>query len=589
MALSEAALLHVPDKPFAYGVGPATLRVVIRAPAGAVSGGRVAFNDRYAWEGDDYAPLVRESSLWVYARDRDLEYWAADLDLRPPRLHYRFGLETGDGLRWFGWDGLRDEPSPTGAFQFPYIAEGDLPDSPAWARGATFYQIFPDRFARGTPAHRRGPVADWSSTVGRQTFLGGDLDGIVAKLDHLESLSVDAVYITPIFTSASNHKYDISDYFSVDPDFGGNPALQRLVDALHQRGMRLILDGVFNHAGSDWPPFVDVLRHRAESRYAGWFFLNEDGSSRLGYETWATEVATMPKLRTSDPEVRDLVCRIGRFWVQEYGVDGWRLDVASEVDHRLWRAFRSAVRQVQPEAFLVGEVWHPAMPWLRGDQFDSVMNYPFRAAILDFAGRGALDARGFLDAVDGVRAAYPEPIHGHLYNLIGSHDAERPLTACRGDRSAFTVASALLFSLPGSVSIYYGDEVGMEGTDDPGSRGGMVWDPARQDGRLLAIYRSLGLLRRRLPAMRSGDYTRLAEDGPLAVFARGSGADRLIVLANPGTDALAVSRRDLVGWLDGPPQLTDTFSYAGKSATLARGSVGLAPQSVALVSRAAAT
>ncbi|HSH22362.1 MAG TPA: alpha amylase N-terminal ig-like domain-containing protein [Candidatus Caenarcaniphilales bacterium] len=563
--VSEASLLHVPDKPFAYGMGPHMLRVVVRAPAGGMTGGEVRFNDRYAWEGGDYAPLVRAAPLSVYARDGELEYWAADLELRPPRLHYRFGLDTVDGRVWYGWDGLRDAPLPKGAFQFPYIAEGDLPDAPDWARGAVFYHIFPDRFARSAAGHRRGQVDAWDAPVGKRTFLGGDVDGIVDKLDHLESLSVDAVYLTPIFSSPSNHKYDTSDYFTVDPDFGGNAALRRLVAALHERGIRLVLDGVFNHAGSEWPPFVDVRQKGRASPYAGWFFLDSDEDApvpgSLGYETWATNVATLPKLRTSDPELRDLICRIGRFWPQEFGVDGWRLDVASEVDHRLWRAFRQAVREVAPDAFLFGEIWHPALPWLRGDQLDSVMNYPFRRAILDFAAGAEPSAVAFLDAIDRTRAEYPEPIHDHLYNLVGSHDSERPLTACGGDRRAFALATALLFTLPGNVSIYYGDEVGMEGGDDAAARGGMVWNPERQDARLLDLHRRLGRLRRTTPSLRHGRYERLDETGGLVCFARGDGPERVVVLANAGASEERVSAARLAEWLGGRAGVIDVLGY----------------------------
>jgi cyclomaltodextrinase / maltogenic alpha-amylase / neopullulanase len=564
---------------------------VLRTARGAISGGKVCFNDRYAWEGEAYAALREEAPLWLYARDGDLEYWAADLRLHPPRLRYRFGLETDDGLHWYGWDGLRDEPAPVGAFEFGYIAEGDQPDSPAWARGAVFYHIFPDRFARGSRPHRRGPLSAWDAPPGRQTFLGGDLDGIREQLDHIASLSVDALYLTPIFSSPSNHKYDTSDYFSVDPDFGGNAALRRLVEALHQRGMRLLLDGVFNHAGAEWPPFVDVRRRGRESPYAEWFYLAEDDGERAadhlrhGYETWSTNVAAMPKLRTSERAVRDLICRVGRFWVEEFGIDGWRLDVANEVDHRLWRDFRRVVRDVQPEAFLLGEIWWPALPWLRGDQFDSVMNYPFRQAILDFAGRRATTGEGFLDAIDGLRAQYPEPVHGFLYNLLGSHDEGRPLTACGGDRQRFALASALLFMLPGAVSIYYGDEVGMQGGDDPGSRGGMIWDAEQQDARLLELYRRLGRLRRTESALRHGRYQRLHADGRLVVFARGEGDQRLLIAGNGGERAVNLPVARLSAWLDGSPTLRAALAYDDGGAELKRDGLRLAPGRLALIGR----
>ncbi len=576
--------------PFAYGVGERTLRVVVRVPAHSIGGGRVAWNDRYAWEGGDYAPLVEAAPLGLYARDGDMEYWAAEIELHRPRFRYRFGLDGPAGLVWYGWDGLRDEPHPRGAFEYAYLAEGDRPEPPEWARGATFYQIFPDRFARGGGGTHSRPLAPWDAVPGRRTFLGGDLDGIVAKLDHLASLSVDALYLTPIFTSPSNHRYDTSDYFSVDPDLGGNPALRRLVSALHARGMRLLLDGVFNHSGADWPPFVDALQRGAASAYARWFSFDpaESGADSTaaappggpGYETWSVNVPTLPKLRTSEPDLRDLICRIGRFWVQEFGIDGWRLDVANEVDHRLWRAFRQQVRSVAPEAFLVGEVWQAAMPWLRGDQFDSVMDYPLREAILGFAGTGSLDAPGLLDAVDRLRATYPEPDHHFLYNLLGSHDVKRALTACGNDRAAFTVATALLYGLPGIASIYYGDEVGMEGGDDPHNRAGMVWGE-RQDARLLDIHVRLGRLRRTRSALRSGTYERLDGDGTAAAFLRGSGTDCVAVMANPRATAVRFPIGGMRDRLGSAARLLDTFSYGQEPATLGEDAVHLPPTSVA--------
>jgi cyclomaltodextrinase / maltogenic alpha-amylase / neopullulanase len=553
-----------------------------------VTGGNVHFNDRYAWEGTDYAPLRDAAPLWLFARDGTADYWAADLQLHPPRLRYRFGLDTADGRRWFGADGLRDVPAPRGAFEFAYLAEGDRPDSPEWARGAVFYHIFPDRFARSAGhAHRRAKLARWDSKPARGTFLGGDLDGIVERLDHISSLGVDALYLTPIFTAPSNHKYDTADFFTVDPDFGGNPALRRLVDALHGRGMRLVLDGVFNHVGATWPPFVDVRQNGDRSPYARWFYFDGDT-----YETWSTNVTSLPKLRTSDPEVRDLVCRIGRFWVQEYGVDGWRLDVANEVDHALWRAFKSAVREVDREAFLVGEVWDAALPWLRGDQFDSTMNYPLRNAVLRYAGTSGvasplaapLDGEGFLNAVDRVRAAYPEPIHDLLYNLLGSHDEVRPLTALREDRRAFALASSLLYALPGIVSVYYGDEVGLAGGNDPLNRGGMAWEKAKQDRRLLDLHRRLGRLRREVLALRRGTYRRLWSSGETVAFARVLPNDRVVVVANAGLEGVELDGSTVGELLGGVPETVATLGYdSPRRRTVAGGGLALARQSVTLL------
>ena len=564
----EASLVHLPDKPFAYGVGPSTLRVVVRAPEGALRGGKVAFNDRYAWEGSDYQALRESAPLWLYAHDGVADYWAADLALHPPRIRYRFGLETeAHGLRWFGADGLRDDPRPRGAFEFAYLAEGDRVASPDWARGAVFYHVFPDRFARGSAAKPRRGLAKWDAVPTSKSFFGGDLDGITEHLDHIESLGVDALYLTPIFAAPSNHKYDTTDYYAVDEAFGEDEALRRLVDALHERGMKLVLDGVFNHVGRTMPQFADVLTRGDDSPYRSWFYFDGDK-----YETWSTNVPALPKLRTSEPAVRAFVCDVGRYWVSQFGVDGWRLDVANEVDHTLWRAFRAAVREANADAYLVGEVWDLAMPWLRGDEFDAVMNYPLRSAILRYAGAGPsgvafpldepLGPDGFLNAVDRLRAAYPEPIHDLLYNLVGSHDEVRPLFALREDRAAAGVAAALMFTLPGIASIFYGDEVGMSGGKDPLNRGGMVWDQTRQDAQMLALHRRLGQLRNEAPALRNGSYRRLADDGPLAAFARESAEGRALVVANSSARPVRVLASEVKSWLGQKSANLDVLAHA---------------------------
>ncbi|HUR16232.1 MAG TPA: glycoside hydrolase family 13 protein, partial [Candidatus Limnocylindrales bacterium] len=510
--------------------------------------------------------------------------------LHPPRIRYRFGLETqADGLRWFGADGLRDEPRPRGAFEFAYLAEGDRTVSPDWARGAVFYHIFPDRFARGSGAPARRGLANWDDVPTSESFLGGDLDGITEHLDHIASLGVDALYLTPIFSAPSNHKYDTADYFAVDPAFGGDEALRRLIGALHERGMKLVLDGVFNHVGRTMPQFADVLARTDASPYRSWFYFDGDK-----YETWSTDVPALPKLRTSEPAVRDLVCRIGRHWVEQFGIDGWRLDVANEVDHALWRAFRASVREANADAYLVGEVWDLAMPWLRGDQFDAVMNYPARSAILRYAGAGPggvafpleepLDGEAFLNAVDRVRGAYPEPIHDLLYNLVGSHDEVRPLFALREDRAAAAVAAALLFTLPGIASIYYGDEVGMSGGNDPLNRAGMIWDEPRQDAQMLALYRRLGRLRTDIPALRSGSYRRLAEDGALAAFARETAEGRAVVVANASAKAVRVLPSEVSSWLEEKSGRLEILSHASVSRSKwSRGDLSLPAQSVAVV------
>ena len=403
-------------------------------------------------------------------------------------------------------------PRPRGAFEFAYVAEGDQSDSPGMgARRGLLPDLPRPICAVDLGGQQEGPRRQ----VGRQANIEdvhGRRPGRHRRSSWTTSrrLGVDALYLTPIFCAPSNHKYDTADYYTVDPDFGGNEAHRRLVAALHARGMRLVLDGVFNHVGATWPQFVDVLN--AGDRLA----LCAAGSTSTAKTTRrGPERAALPKLRTSETAVRDLVCDVGRYWVEQFGVDGWRLDVANEVDHALWRAFRAAVREVRPRGLPRRRDLGRGHALAARRRVRLGHELPVRSAILRYAGgervapplAGGLDGEGFLNAVDRLRAAYPEPIHDLLYNLVGSHDEVRPLTALAGIVALLALAASLLFTLPGVASVYYGDEVGLDGGKDPLNRRAMEWDPARQDQRrCCASYRRLGALRRELPVLRNGGY-----------------------------------------------------------------------------------
>ncbi len=214
----------------------------------------------------------------------------------------------------------------------------------------------------------------------------------------------------------------------------------------------------------------------------------------------------MPKLNTAHPEVRAYLLDVAEYWTREAEIDGWRLDVANEVDHRFWRAFRDRVKGVNPEALIVGEIWHDAGPWLQGDQFDSVMNYLFRDAVLDFFAAGRIGADRFDALLTRIRMMYPEPAHFAMFNLLGSHDTERFLTACGGRLERMRLAVLFQMTYPGMPMIYYGDEVGLRGGPDPDCRRPMVWEEEKQNRELLAHYRKLIALRKALRPLRRGDF-----------------------------------------------------------------------------------
>lgn len=395
---------------------------------------------------------------------------------------------------------------------------------PEWVRDAIFYQIFPDRFARSGRVPKPNNLEEWNAPPTVHGYKGGDLLGVVEKLDHLQELGVNALYLNPIFASGSNHRYHTHDYFRVDPMLGGDAALDELVAAAHARCMRVVLDGVFNHASRGLLQFHDVLENGAASPYVDWFHvhgfpLHAYGGGDLGYEAW-WGLPALPKFNTDNPAVREFLFRVGEYWL-ERGVDGWRLDVPNEIDDdAFWQEFRRRCRAVNEEAYLVGEIWTDAGRWLRGDIFDGVMNYPLTRAIFGLVGRELasaelarsglnaiqpLNASQFAAEAERLLAAYPQDAVFCQLNLLGSHDTPRVRTSLGDDGAALRQAWLLLFAFPGAPSIYYGDEIGLPGGHDPHCRAGMPWDePEEWDADLHAYVRRLAHARAEQPALRRG-------------------------------------------------------------------------------------
>jgi glycosidase len=479
----------------------------------------------------------------LFASDSLFDYWEAAV--KPPyrRLRYAFQLEKDRRKLWMTERGFvsKQPENPLQFFDFPFINPIDVFEPPAWVKNAVFYQIFPERFANGDPSNDPEGTETWGGTPTRGNFFGGDLQGVLNKLDYLSELGINAIYFCPIFEATTNHKYDTADYMKVDPHFGTNGKLKELVDACHRLGIRVLLDAVFNHAGRTFPPFVDVLEKGAESEYADWFHVRdwplrvENGIPT--YETFAFE-PIMPKLNTEHPDVKDYLLSAARYWVEEIGIDGWRLDVANEVDHQFWREFRQTIKDANPDAYILGEIWNDSMMWLQGDQFDAVMNYPFTDAVLDYAAYGKLDGAGLADAIGAQLGSYPRQVGEAAFNLLGSHDTPRLLTLCGGDERRMKLAALFQLTYPGVPCIYYGDEVGLSGGQDPDCRKCMVWDEQEQNGELLHFYRTLISLRNQHPALRSMDIRFLhakAKDAAV-VYERicGVSGERFIIAMNAG-------------------------------------------------------
>ncbi len=474
--------------------------------------------------------------------------------------------------------------------------------TPEWVKDAVFYQIFPDRFARSSRLSSNLNFEPWDSPPTPYGFKGGDLYGVLERLDYLQDLGITAIYFNPIFSSAANHRYHTYDYLDVDPILGSNSAFRALIDAAHARGIRSVPDGVFNHASRGFWQFHHTLENGASSPYVDWFHFDPDrligarhfgaypdpesrealrngaGSLKaIGYQAW-WDLPALPKFNTRTPAVREFLWNVATHWI-DFGIDGWRLDVPTEIDDdEFWREFRRRVKSANPDAYLVGEIWHEARRWLQGDQFDAVMNYPITTACLGFFGGEHLDlketqrvgsyrdvralsAGEFADRVDWVLGLYDPAVTQAQLNLLDSHDTPRFLTSTGGDRSALRLALLFLFTYPGAPCLFYGDEIGLAGRHDPDCRKSFPWDEARWDHDLRAFVKRCIALRKAHPALRRGAYHRLYASDSVYVFGRSLGDQRLVIALNA---ALATRAIDVpvgaLGLSDG--SLSDVWSAA---------------------------
>ncbi len=495
-------------------------------------------------------------------------WWHAPLALRMLRTGYRFLLQTSEGNYWYNAAGVQRH-GPTDANDFVLLADVH---APGWVTDSVFYQIFPDRFADGDPtnnvrdgeyAYRGRPVSarPWGAPPrkghGATEFYGGDLQGITRRLDYLQELGVNALYLNPIFLAPSSHKYDVADYERVDPHLGGEAALVELRAALTARGMRLILDIVPNHCGATHPWFL-AAQADPNAPEAAFFTFHRHPDQ---YESWLG-VSSLPRLDYRNGRLRELMyagpAAIMRRWLRPpYSIDGWRVDVAnmlgrqgpSNLAHKLGRGIRRAVKAENPVAYLLGEHFFDGTPHLQGDELDATMNYQgFTFPVWGWLGaergtqappwadRNLLPTAALADQWTAFRAAVPWQIATQQLNLLGSHDTPRLRSVLGGDLQRVRLAVALLFTYPGVPCIFYGDEVGLEGAADPDCRRTMPWDPQAWDGELRAFYQRLAGLRRAAPALRQGGFQLLLADGHTLAYQREAPEERLIVVARRADD-----------------------------------------------------
>jgi len=466
---------------------------------------------------DKYIPLERVdtrefSEMEKVASDRFYDYYEAVVEMDVICLRYYFELVDKTGaVSYFGNCEFYDEEIDSIHFMFncpQNLREEETYDIPQWANNKIVYQIFPSRYASSKTVDEDL----WYKTpIGPRDDLKGDLRGIIEHFDHLVELGVDIIYMTPIFKSTSTHKYDTLDYYQIDPSFGTEEDLKELVDLAHAHGMRVILDGVFNHTSPKFFAFADVAEKGKESKYWDWYYIEDyplkaERFTKPNFKTFAY-FGGMPKLNLQNPEVEAYVINVGRYWIEKCDIDGWRLDVSDEISHMFWKKFRKAIREVKQDALLIGEVWYFARDFMEGDEWDTVMNYDFYFGVQKLVAEESITVSQFMETMGRLRGNLHNKVYPVLWNLIDSHDTARFLHVSGENKDKLKMAVALQLLLPGMPFIYYGDEYAMTGGDDPDCRRGMLWDEARQDKEMFAWYREVIRIRKAYPAITEGKVT----------------------------------------------------------------------------------
>jgi cyclomaltodextrinase len=416
--------------------------------------------------------------------------------------------------------------------------------TPYWLQDATFYQIFPDRFSNGDTSNNLAGVDKWGSAPNIWNFQGGNLRGIIQHFDYLLDLGITAIYLNPIFHSPSNHRYNTTDYYKIDPRLGTMLDFHALIDLAHRNNVHVVLDGVFNHCSRGFFAFNDVLENGEFSVYKDWFHIHRfpldaySPGDAINYDGWWM-LKSLPKFNTNNPEVRNYILGVARYWI-ERGIDGWRLDVPNEInDDSFWAEFRQVVKSANRDACLIGEIWTSDPRWANDTHFDGLMHYPVRDALLAcFNNKNTITQ--FADTVEGLFEIYPRENIFSMYVTLGSHDTERVYTMLGGNLNKAKLAFQFLFAYPGAPAIYYGDEIGLEGGKDPDCRRAFPWDPADWKGDLHPWIQSLIAIRKGRASLRRGEYARIMVDDVNGVyaFARTLGGEKTLIVLNASDSAV---------------------------------------------------
>ncbi len=531
--MNLAGITHRPLSEQAYMISENTLVICLKAAKGDLKEVSLFYGNRVDL---DKQLTVTRLDMELIGSDEIYDYFEVELISDLTRICYYFEIEDYHGAKLFysehGFSENMDRDR-TELFQFPYLRREDMISMPEWTRDMVMYQIFPDSFGDGK-RHIGGVENNIiEDGIEYHSKLGGKIKGITENLDYLVDLGVNCIYINPIFKANSYHKYDTVDYMDIDPCFGTLEEFKDMVKKAHECGIKIILDGVFNHCGPDFFAFKDVLENGEKSKYVDWFYKLKFPIVRHplpNYEAFAY-VADMPKLNTGNKEVEKYCCDVGRFWIRECGIDGWRMDVANEINHDFFRAFKKAILQEKSDAFLIGEIWEDSQIWLQGDQFDSTMNYTFINICEDFFAKDKLTVSEFDGRVQRMIHRYPYQVSLAQMNFLDTHDVSRFLSLCEEDEEKLKLAFAFMMCAPGIPSIFYGDELGMVGETENEFRMPMPWSKTTP---LRDYYKHWINVRRHSKALSRGNYRTILVDDENKVysFSREYKGEKVVVTIN---------------------------------------------------------
>ena len=538
--MEYSAIFHDMDKRFCYAIDKDLFVIRVQVKKDDMKEVILHYEDKYI-------PMERKDTRMTLpmkkvATSQFHDYYEAQLQMNLICLRYFFEFTDMQGEKVYYGNYEFDKECITNRdrmFDCPQnLREEEMFEVPQWAANKVVYQIFPSRFASTQPVDKK---LWYKAPITPMDDLHGNLRGIIEHLDYIKDLGIDVVYLTPIFKSNSCHKYDTIDYYQVDPSFGTTEDLKELVQKSHERGMKVVLDAVYNHTGREFFAFQDILEKGEKSKYLDWYFIDElpprgewgeiPNFKCFGY------YGGMPKLNLKNPEVEKYITDVACYWIKECDIDGWRLDVGDEISHFFWKNFRKAIKAVKKDMLIIGEIWHYAGDFLEGDEWDTVMNYPFYLNLIDLLADEKINVSQFVQNLGYLKGRLNKKCYPLMWNLIDSHDTARFLHLCNDNKKKQHLAAAFQLLLPGMPMVYYGDEYAMPGANDPDCRRGMYWDEEYQDNEMYNWYKKLMQIRKTHACIVEGELieTIANDDEDTIVLIRKSGEEILAMIFNCGS------------------------------------------------------